>query len=69
LPPIQDLLKAYGIDLGPALAIHAAMGGDARIAELNRINTHFTALGIKDLEGLHEHARWQVRATSVLYWD
>jgi hypothetical protein len=44
LPPITDLLHSYGIELGSALEIHSAMGGDTRIAELNRISTNFAAL-------------------------
>jgi hypothetical protein len=69
LPPIKKMLQSYGIDLAATLEIHAAMGGDARIAELNRIGTHFTALSASDIEQLHEHARWQVHAVSALYWD
>lgn len=68
LPPIQQLLKGFGVDLALALEIHGAMGGDARIAELNRIGTHFMALPAKEIEGLHAHARWQVHAVSALYW-
>jgi NTE family protein len=68
-PPIQDLLRDYGVDLAPAAEIHNAMGGGARIAELNRIGTHFTALASRDIEDLYAHARWQVHATRALYWD
>jgi hypothetical protein len=45
------------------------MGGEARIAELNRIGTHFTALPIADIEHLQAHARWQIHVLSALYWD
>ena len=68
LPPIQEVLPAFGVELGPALDIHGAMGGDARIAELNRVSTHFTALSARDIKGLHEHARWQAHAMHALYW-
>jgi predicted acylesterase/phospholipase RssA len=69
LPPIQQLLAGFGVDLAPSLAIHSEMGGDARIAELNRIGTHFSAMPLNDIKDLHEHARWQVHAGSALYWD
>jgi hypothetical protein len=69
LPPVEELLQSYGVNLAPPLEIHAALGGDARIAELNRIGTHFTALPIKDIDCLHAHARWQVHAMRALYWD
>jgi predicted acylesterase/phospholipase RssA len=41
LPPIDELLAELGIDLQRAFEIHAAMGGDARVDGINRINTHF----------------------------
>ncbi len=69
LPPITDLLRSYGVELRPALEIHGAMGGDARVAELNGISTNFAALSNRDIEGLHAHARWQVHAMRALYWD
>jgi len=69
LPPVQELLRSYEVNLAPALEIHAAMGGDARIGQLNRIGTHFTALPTRDIEALYAHARWQVHATRALYWD
>ena len=69
LPPVQELLRSWGIDLAPALDIHAAMGGDARIVQINRIGTHFTALLKGDIEALHSHARWQVHAMRAIYWD
>jgi hypothetical protein len=49
--------------------MHAAMGGDMRIEELNRIGTHFTALSRKDIEDLTAHARWQVHAMNALFND
>jgi hypothetical protein len=66
-PATRELLLQLGIDLGPALEIHRAMGGDLRIDELNRINTHFTALRTRDNEDLIAHARWQVHATHALF--
>jgi len=68
LPPIIEFLRSCGVDLGRALEIYQAMGGDARIAELNRVSTSFAALSNRDIEGLHAQARWQVHATSALYW-
>jgi hypothetical protein len=67
LPPVSDLLQALGIDLDHVLEIHAAMGGDMRIDELNHIGTHFTALSRKDIEDLRAHARWQVHAMNALF--
>ena len=69
LPPINELLRACGVDLARALEIHAAMGGDPRVAELNRISTNFAALSNRDIDGLHAHAHWQVHAMRALYWD
>ena len=69
LPPIQDILREFGIRLDSALEIHGAMGGDARIRQLNCVGTQFTALSEQDLEGLKAHARWQVHAMRALYWD
>jgi len=66
--PTTELLQACGVDISAALDIHRAMGGDARIADLNRIGTHFTALSLPDIQGLYEHARWQVHAMHALYW-
>jgi predicted acylesterase/phospholipase RssA len=68
-PPIKELLPMLGVVLDRALEIHAAMGGDMRIAQLNRIATHFTALSEQDLADLKAHARWQVHAMRLLYWD
>jgi hypothetical protein len=65
----MDRLAAYNVDLKRALEIHREMGGDARIVELNKIGTHFSALRRCDIEGLREHARWQVHAMRALYWD
>lgn len=69
LPPIRETLEALGITLKPTLDIHAAMGGDSRIAELNEVPTQFTALSKSNIDALHEHARWQVHAMRALYWD
>jgi predicted acylesterase/phospholipase RssA len=69
LPPVSDLLQTAGINLDHALEIHAAMGGDMRIDELNRIGTHFTALSRKNIEDLTAHARWQVHAMNALFND
>jgi len=69
LPPTTDLLRSYGVEFRPAREIHGAMGGDARVAELNRISTNFAALSNRDIEDLHAHARWQVHAMRALYWD
>lgn len=68
LPPIQDLLRSWGIDLDLVLEIHTRMGGDARIAELNRIGTHFSSLPTGDIDALSMHSRWQVHAMHALYW-
>jgi predicted acylesterase/phospholipase RssA len=69
VPPTGELLRACEIDLARALEIHSAMGGDERVAELNRISTSFAALSNRDIEGLHAHAHWQVHAMRALYWD
>lgn len=69
LPPIPDLLRGLGVDLGPAEEIHRGMGGDARIQQLNRISTNFTALSKQDIEDLKSHGHWQVHAMRALYWD
>ncbi len=69
LPPIEKLLRAFGVELGDVLEIHGAMGGDNHIAELNRVSTNFTALATRDIDALHEHARWQAHAMRALYWD
>lgn len=69
LPPTPQLLPSLGIDLKPAIEIYETMGGAARIAELNRVGTNFAALSIRDIEGLLAHARWQVHAMRLLYWD
>jgi predicted acylesterase/phospholipase RssA len=63
-----DTVKMCGIDLSTAVEMHRAMGGDARIAELNRIGTHFSAMRTEEIRGLYEHARWQVHAMHALYW-
>ena len=68
LPPTQELLRQLKLDLGPAQEIHTAMGGDRRIEELNRVNTHFTALPRNDIEDLSAHARWQVHALHALFY-
>lgn len=65
--PTATLLKRLGVQLDRALEIHAALGGDARIEELNRISTHFTALSKHEIEDLAAHACWQVHAMRALY--
>jgi hypothetical protein len=62
-------LQTAGINLDHAMEIHAAMGGDMRIEELNRFGTRFTALSRKDIEDLTAHARWQVHAMNALFND
>jgi hypothetical protein len=69
LPPVSDLLQTVGINLDHAMEIHASMGGDMRIEELNCIGTHFTALSRRDIEDLRAHARWQVHAMNALFND
>jgi predicted acylesterase/phospholipase RssA len=62
------LEERTGVILTQVREAYAAMGGDERVAELNRIGTGFTALSSRDVEGLAQHAAWQVRATHALYW-
>ncbi len=69
LPPIQELLRRLGVELRRSLEIHAAIGGDARVGQLNRIGTHFGALSARDIEDLAAHACWQVHIMRALYWD
>ncbi|MGA8529926.1 MAG: hypothetical protein WB622_09445, partial [Acidobacteriaceae bacterium] len=69
LPSIETLLSELGVDLGRVLEIHSALGGDARIEELNHISTHFTALSGRDIEDLKSHALWQVHAMRTLFYD
>lgn len=69
LPPIAELLPVLGVNLNHALEIHAAIGGERRIRELNRIGTHFTALPKRDIEDLKAHACWQVHAMHTLFDD
>jgi predicted acylesterase/phospholipase RssA len=68
LPPIRELLSELGVDLLAAIEIHSQFGGDNRIAELNRIGTHFSAMNAGDIHSLAEHARWQAHAAAALYW-
>jgi predicted acylesterase/phospholipase RssA len=68
LPGREAFLTAVGVDLSVAWAIYRAMGGDSKVAELNRIRTHFDALTEPELDALHDHARWQVHALHELYW-
>ena len=65
---LLDRLSKCRIDLARALDIHHDMGGDSRVAELNQVGTHFSALRRADIGGLREHARWQVHAMRALYW-
>jgi predicted acylesterase/phospholipase RssA len=69
LPPIVELLRSFEVDLGRASEIHEAMGGDARIAELNCISTSFACLLERDIADLNAHALWQVHAMRAIYWD
>lgn len=67
--PTIELLQMCGVDLSPAAELHRIMGGDALIADLNHIGTHFTALPTQAIQGLYDHARWQVHAMHALYWN
>jgi hypothetical protein len=64
-----ETLKMCGVDLSRATEIHRAMGGEERIAELNRIGTHFSAMPAQEIQGLYEHGRWQVHAMHAIYWS
>jgi hypothetical protein len=68
-PPIRELLRRFGVDLELASEMYESMGGADRVAELNQLGTHFTALSVRDIDSLYAHARWQVRALRELYWD
>lgn len=74
LPPSGDVaaketfLQAVGADLDPAKAIFAAMGGAERVDRLNAVETGFSALSLEDIDGLAEHARWQVHANKAVFW-
>ena len=66
--PTIESFSALNVDLRPAIDIHSALGGDSRIAELNQIGTHFSAIGRNDLVDLQAHARWQVHALHAIFW-
>lgn len=54
----------------PVLALqkrYDGMGGDERVSALNRVNTGFTALSSEDVDGLDQHAQWQIHATHAIY--
>ena len=74
LPPLDDVaakeafLAAVGADLGPAKAIFTAMGGAAEVDKLNTVSTGFSTLSLEDIDGLAQHARWQVQANRAVYW-
>jgi hypothetical protein len=55
------------VDVGPAGEMYDELGGDDRVAELNRIATNFTALRGPDIRDLARHARWQVHLAHAVY--
>ena len=62
-----ERLRAAKVDLAPAEQMYRAMGGDARVDELNRVPTAFSSLSKRDLIDLGTHARWQVHALTAIY--
>ena len=64
----EDFLDAVGLNLSVPKAIYRSLGGDSRVAELNRIGTNLTPILEPDLDSLFDHARWQVHALYQIYW-
>ncbi|MFY0528038.1 hypothetical protein ACN28I_34400 [Archangium gephyra] len=64
---VREFLEKANVDLREAIRIHEALGPQ-RIQQLQDIPTHFTALAPRDVEGLAEHARWQLHAMRAIYW-
>jgi len=60
-------LRTHGVDLGPARRVYEAMGGRARVQELNEVATGWTGLDARDIAGLEQHAHWQVLASHAIY--
>ena len=61
-------MEAVGLSLSVPKAIYTSLGGDGRVAELNRIATNLTPIPEPDLDTLFDHARWQVHALHQVYW-
>lgn len=62
-----EVAGELGLDLRVGLDLHRRLGGDARIDELNRISTGFSALSRRDVDDLEMHARWQVHVIGAFY--
>jgi predicted acylesterase/phospholipase RssA len=69
LPAREEFLSQVGVDLSKARAIYQKMGGDSKVAEINRVPTSFGPLGVPEMDALHDHARWQVHALKAVYWE
>jgi hypothetical protein len=65
---VVSFLGRCGVELAPARAIYAALGGSARADALSRVKTGFGALAGADVEDLALHAEWQVHAAHAIYW-
>ncbi len=66
---VEDYLRRIGLDLGPAAAAYARLGGLAGVRRANAVATGFSALTPQDLDALRDHALWQVHALKAVYWD
>ncbi|HEX8438505.1 patatin-like phospholipase family protein [Archangium sp.] len=65
---LQERLASLGVDLGKAVELYKTLGGRDRARQLNTIGTHFQKLSPEEVDGLAQHARWQVHATRALFW-
>ncbi|MCP3100767.1 patatin-like phospholipase family protein [Myxococcus sp. K15C18031901] len=60
-------LRTHGVDLGAARRVYDDMGGRTRVQELNEVATGWTGLSARDIEGLEQHAHWQVLASHAIF--
>lgn len=65
----EEFLSHVGVDLSAAKSIYHSMGGDSKVADVNRIATSFGPLTVPEMDALHDHARWQVHALKAVYWE
>jgi hypothetical protein len=66
---VERFLESLGLDLAPARAAYARMGGAQGAERAGTVGTSFKALAAQDLDALHDHALWQVHALKAIYWE
>lgn len=55
--------------LEKAGAVYQRLGKEEGVERVRKVKTSFSALSAQVLDDLHDHAYWQLMASSAIYWD